>query len=560
MTYEAVQLPLPGFDQAHGEWRDDYSRQIGKDRVVKNRSGIEIRPLYTPRDWAGESYLESLGFPGQYPFTRGIYATMYRGRTWTQRQLIGLGTPEDYNQRVRRILEAGATAISLIPCNSGFRGIDCDEVDPILLGTCGTVVNTTEHMDAALAGVPLGKISTAMNDPSPFTLLAFTLGVAKRRGVPWTSITGTSNQSDYLSHFIANHMFYRLSLPGSRRVLLDHIEFCRKNVPNWNPVSIVGQHMQQAGATPAETMGFTLSTAMQYAQDCVERGMDIDFVLRRFTFFFDISISFFEEVAKFRAGRRIWARLARERLGAKDPASWRFKFHAQTSGVDLTEQQPLNNIARVAVQAVAGIMGGLQSMHTDAYDEAIATPTEETARIAIATQNILREEAHLCDVIDPLGGSYFVETLTDQMEAEIEEVIAKIDDAGGMYKAADAGLVQTMIGQSALAFQERIECGDQKVIGVNCYQIDEPAHFRKPTERPDLERMKEHVARFKAYKDGRSQAEVDRALDTLARAANSRNENVYERVVEAAESGVTHGEIVRCLRKELGFGHPLVLA
>ena len=560
MTYEAVQLPLPGLDQAHGEWRDDYSRQIGKDRVVKNRSGIEIRPLYTPRDWAGESYLESLGFPGQYPFTRGIYATMYRGRTWTQRQLIGLGTPEDYNQRVRRILEAGATAISLIPCNSGFRGIDCDEVDPILLGTCGTVVNTTEHMDAALAGVPLGNISTAMNDPSPFTLLAFTLGVAKKRGVPWKSITGTSNQSDYLSHFIANHMFYRLSLPGSRRVLLDHIEFCRKNVPNWNPVSIVGQHMQQAGATPAETMGFTLSTAMQYAQDCVERGMDIDFVLRRFTFFFDISISFFEEVAKFRAGRRIWARLARERLGAKDPASWRFKFHAQTSGVDLTEQQPLNNVARVAVQAMAGIMGGLQSMHTDAYDEAIATPTEETARIAIATQNILREEAHLCDVIDPLGGSYFVETLTDQMEAEIEEVIAKIDDAGGMYKAADAGLVQTMIGQSALAFQEQIESGDQKVIGVNCYQIDEPAHLRKPTERPDLERMKEHVARFKAYKDGRSQAEVDRALDTLARAANSGNENVYERVVEAAESGVTHGEIVRCLRKELGFGHPLTLA
>ncbi|HXQ65858.1 MAG TPA: acyl-CoA mutase large subunit family protein [Alphaproteobacteria bacterium] len=560
MTYEAVQLSLPGFDQADRQWGYDYSRQMGKDRVVKNRSGIEIRPLYTPRDWAGERYLEGLGFPGQYPFTRGIYATMYRGRTWTQRQLIGLGTPEDYNQRVRRILDAGATAISLIPCNSGFRGIDCDEVDPVLLGTCGTVVNTTEHMDVALAGVPLGTISTAMNDPSPFTLLAFTLGVAKRRGVPWTSITGTSNQSDYLSHFIANHMFYRLSLPGSRRVLLDHIEFCRKNVPNWNPVSIVGQHMQQAGATPAETMGFTLSTAMQYAQDCVERGMDIDFVLRRFTFFFDISISFFEEVAKFRAGRRIWARLARERLGAKNPASWRFKFHAQTSGVDLTEQQPLNNIARVAVQAMAGIMGGLQSMHTDAYDEAIATPTEETARIAIATQNILREEAHLCDVIDPLGGSYFVETLTNQMEAEIEEVIAKIDDAGGMYKAADAGLVQTMIGQSALAFQEQIESGDQKVIGVNCYQIDESAHRRKPTERPDIERMQEHVARFKAYKDGRSQADVDRALHALARASNSQHENIYERVVLAAESGVTHGEIVRCLRKELGFGHPLALA
>ena len=558
MSKEAVQLSLPGFEQAHGRWRAEYGRQIGADRSTRNRSQIEIKPLYTPRDWNGESFLETLGFPGQYPFTRGIYPTMHRGRTWTQRQLIGLGTPEDYNKRVRAILDAGATAISLLPCNSGFRGVDCDEVDPVLLGTCGTVINTTDHMDRALDGVPLGEISAAMNDPSPFTLLAFTLAVAKRRGIPWTSITGTSNQSDYISHFIANHMFYRLSLPGARRVLLDHIEFCRKHVPGWNPVSVVGQHMQQAGATPVETMAFTISTALQYAQDCIDRGMDIDVVLRRFTFFFDISISFFEEVAKFRAGRRIWARLARERLGAKEPASWRFKFHAQTSGVDLTEQQPLNNIARVAVQAMAGIMSGLQSLHTDAYDEAITTPTEETARIAVATQNILREEAHLCDVIDPLGGSYYVETLTDQMEKEIEALIGKIDAAGGMYQAAEAGLVQSMIGTSALAFQQRVESGEEKVIGVNCYQNDNGPNLSRSTERPDLARMTEHVARFKAYKEERSPSDVRRALDALARAANSERENVFERIVEAAEAGVTHGEIVGCLRKELGFGHPLV--
>ena len=534
------------------------ARQIGTERAIRNRSQIEIKPLYTPRDWNGESFLETLGFPGQYPFTRGIYPTMHRGRTWTQRQLIGLGTPEDYNKRVRVILDAGATAISLLPCNSGFRGVDCDEVDPVLLGTCGTVINTTDHMDRALDGVPLGDISAAMNDPSPFTLLAFTLAVAKRRGIPWTSITGTSNQSDYISHFIANHMFYRLSLPGARRVLLDHIEFCRKHVPGWNPVSVVGQHMQQAGATPVETMAFTISTALQYAQDCIDRGMDIDVVLRRFTFFFDISISFFEEVAKFRAGRRIWARLARERLGAIEPASWRFKFHAQTSGVDLTEQQPLNNIARVAVQAMAGIMSGLQSLHTDAYDEAITTPTEETARIAVATQNILREEAHLCDVIDPLGGSYYVETLTDQMEREIEALIGKIDTAGGMYKAAEAGLVQSMIGTSALAFQQRVESGEEKVVGVNCYQNDNGPSLSRATERPDLARMTEHVARFKAYKEERSPSDVRRALDALARAANSERENVFEPIVEAAEAGITHGEIVGCLRKELGFGHPLV--
>ncbi len=559
MSQSAVQLPLPGFEQAQGEWRAAYGRQMAGEAPVRNRSGIEVQPLYTPRDWASERYLDDLNFPGQFPYTRGIYPSMHRGRTWTQRQLIGLGTPEDYNQRVRRIIELGASAISLLPCCSGFRGIDCDEVDTVLLGTCGTVINTTDHMDQALDGVPIGEISTAMNDPSPFTLLAFTLGVARRRGVDWSRVTGTSNQSDYISHFIANHQFYRLSLPGSRRVLLDHIEFCRRYVPNWNPVSVVGQHMQQAGATPAETMGFTFSTAIQYAEDCVRRGLDIDDVLRRFTFFFDISISFFEEIAKFRAGRRIWARIARDRLGARDPACWRFKFHGQTSGVDLTQQQPLNNIARVSVQAMAGILSGLQSLHTDAYDEAIATPSEETARVAVATQNILREEARLCDVIDPLGGSYYIERLTDQMEAEIEAVIAKVDAAGGMYKAAEAGLVQTMIGDSALAFQEQVETGVRKVVGVNCYRIDEDPTV-PPADRPDLAAMERHVERFKAFKRERSQVAVTRALDDLARAANSEGENTFGKVIDAAEAGVTHGEIVACLRRELGFGHPLVIA
>ena len=560
MTREAVQLVLPGFDHDYAQWRADYSKQIGVDRRTVNRSGVEIKPLYTPRDWDGSAYEADLGFPGQYPFARGIYPTMHRGRTWTQRQLIGLGTPEDYNARVRQILAAGATAISFLPCNSGFRGVDCDEVDPLLLGTCGTVSNTVDDMDVALEGVPLGEISTAMNDPSPFTLLAFTLGVAQRRGIAWERISGTSNQSDYISHFIANHMFYRLSLPGSRRVLTDHVAFCLERLPNWNPISVVGQHMQQAGATPAETIGFTFSTALQYAEDCVARGIDIDFLLRRFTFFFDISISFFEEIAKFRAARRIWARLARERLGAKNPNSWRFKFHGQTSGVDLTRQQPLNNIARVTTQAIAGILSGLQSMHTDAYDEAVATPTEETARIAVATQNILREEAHLCDVIDPLAGSYYLETLTDQMEAKIVSVIAKIDAVGGMYRAAESGLVQTMIGESALRYQQKIECGEEKIVGVNCYQSDEEEGAHKPTERPDPERMKAHVARFKAFKEGRSRSAVDNALASLARSAHDERDNVFAQVVEAAAAGVTHGEIVGCLRKELGFGRPLIVA
>ncbi|MEM7271814.1 MAG: acyl-CoA mutase large subunit family protein [Actinomycetota bacterium] len=556
---EHTQLTLPGFTAAKDRWEQAYDRQMDERTTIRNRSGIEVKPIYGPDDWDGTTYLDRLGFPGEAPYTRGIYPTMYRGRTWSQRQLIGLGTPEDYNERIRFLIDNGSTAISLLPCNSGFRGVDCDEVPFPLLGTCGTVVNSVDHMDAALAGVPLGDISTAMNDPTPFTLLAFVLGVAKRRGVPFDRITGTSNQSDYISHFVANHMFYRLSQPGSRRLLVDHVEFCRAAVPNWNPVSVVGQHMQQAGATPAETMGFTLSTAIQYAEDCMARGMDPDEILPRFTFFFDISISLFEEVAKFRAGRRIWARVARDRLGAKDPRSWRFKFHGQTSGVDLTAQQPLNNIARVATQAIAGIFGGLQSMHTDAYDEAITCPTEETARIAVATQNILREEAHLCDVIDPLGGSYYVETLTDQMEAEILAVMDTIDGAGGMYEAVGSGLVQTMIGRSALAAQNRIDAGEEKIVGVNCFQDDSDDLAPAPM-RPDPDRMRRCVDDFIAFKAGRSQDEVDRRLASLRQAAQSEDENIFAQVVDAAEAGVTHGEIVTALRDELGFGHPLIVA
>lgn len=548
----------PELERQQAEWQARYDAQIGEDRAVTNRSRIPVKPLYTPLDWSGERYAETLGMPGEAPFTRGIYDTMHRGRTWTQRQLIGLGTPADYNQRVRMLLDQGASAISLIPCNSGFRGIDCDESPLALLGTCGTVINTTEHMEAALDGVPIERISTAMNDPSPFTLFAFVLGVAKRRGIGWDRVTGTANQSDYISHFVANHMFYRLSLPGARRVFVDHVAFCRDHVPNWNPVSVVGQHMQQAGATPAEAMGFTLATAIQYAEDCVAAGQDIDHVLRRFTFFFDISISFFEEVAKFRAGRRLWARIARERLGARDPRSWRFKFHGQTSGVDLTRQQPLNNIARVAVQAMAGIFSGLQSMHTDSYDEAIACPSEEPARIAIATQNILREEAHLCDVIDPLGGSWYVESLTDQMEARIQQVLDIVEAAGGMYKAVESGLVQRMIGTSALEYQRKIEEGTEKVVGVNCYRDESPAP-EPASYRPDRAAMEAHVRAFRAFKAERDQGAVRRALDALARAAAG-SENVYARVVEAAEAGVSHGEIVACLRRELGFGQPLMVA
>jgi methylmalonyl-CoA mutase N-terminal domain/subunit len=558
MTANPVQLALPGFDQELADWRERYRAQIGEDPIIRNRSGVEIQPLYTPDDWSGARYIDDLGFPGKPPYTRGIYPTMHRGRRWSQRQLIGLGTPEDYNARVTSMLESGSNAISLIPCNSVFRGLDCDEVQPSLLGTCGTVVNTVEHMDACLEGVSMEHVSTALNDPSPFTLFAFLLGVAERRGIDRSRISGTSNQSDYISHFVANHMFYRLSLAGSRRVLLDHIEYCQDTVPNWNSLSVVGQHMQQAGATPAQAMAFALCTAIQYAEDCIARGMTAGIMLQRFTFFFDISISFFEEVAKFRAGRRVWARIVKERFGVKDPRALRFKFHAQTSGADLTRQQPLNNIARVAIQAMAGIFGGLQSMHTDGYDEAISCPSKASAQIAIATQNILRDEAHLCDVIDPLGGSYYLETLTGQMESEIADLICRIDDAGGMYEAVETGLVQGIIGESAIAFEGRVESGGQKVVGVNSYIAEQEDTDPLPY-RPDPVAIERVVADFRHYKSQRSERRTREVLDTLARVANSEDENIFAAVVASASAGATHGEIVACLRNELGFGHPLIV-
>jgi methylmalonyl-CoA mutase N-terminal domain/subunit len=354
-------------------------------------------------------------------------------------------------------------------------------------------------------------------------------------------------------------MFYRLALPGARRVLLDHIAICQQHVPRWNPMSVVGQHMQQAGATPAEAMAFTLCTAVQNAEDCIARGMAPDEFLPRFTFFFDISMNLFEEVAKFRAGRRLWAELARERLGARDPRSWRFKFHAQTSGVDLTRQQPLNNIARVTVQAMAGIFGGLQSLHTDAYDEALATPSEFGARIAVATQNILREEAHLSEVIDPLGGSFYVETLTDQMQDKIRSIMQRVDDAGGMYQAVESGLVQRMIGASAQRFQNRIDSGEQRVVGVNAFVAEEDASARPVVERPDARLMQRHIDTFNAWKAQRSSRAVEQALDRLSRVADARDGNVFGAVVDGARDGLTPEEICTRLRRDLGYGQPLTV-
>jgi len=549
-----------GYEGARARWEAEVAGHLGADAPRVNRSGLPVQALYGPDDWDSSRYLEDLGFPGQDPNTRGIHATMHRGRPWSPRMVVGLGTPEDYNKRMRELYALGLTGLFVSPCNSHLRGYDGDQVDRELLGVCGTLIATSEDMERCLDGLPFEKESVSIGDTAPYTLTAMYLKVAKDRGIPWSTLAGTTNQSDYLSHYAALHMFYRLALPGQKRVLLDHIEWMNQHVPKWNPLSVIGQHYQQAGATPAQAMGLTLSAAIQYADDLVARGKEPDAFLPRVSFFFDVSISFFEEVAKFRAGRRIWDRITRERFGAEDPRSRRLRFHTQTSGADLTRQQPLNNIARVTVQAMAGIFGGLQSLHTDSFDEAIATPTVTTARIAVATQNILQHEAHLDDVIDPLGGSYYVESLTNRMEEEILSVIEEIDQLGGMYAAVQTGMVQKMIGASSLDFQEKVECKEQIVVGVNEYTTEgDESEYAPVPERPDPQKIDAYLSRLASFRSHRDQHRVDGALAALAGAFENETENTYGLIVDATEAGATHGEICQTVRDAVGFGEPLIV-
>jgi len=554
--------PEPVADSAADpDWQREYAAQTKAGQPRKNRSGVDIKPLYGPvsNEPAGDG--DGLGYPGQFPMTRGVYASMYRGQPWSQRQIVGLGLPADYNARERALIAGGSTGAYLSPCNSFMRGFDIDEVPPELVGMSGTPVNTVGDIDECLAGIPLDEISFALGDNPPFTLSAMFLNLADRQGIARSRLTGTTTQSDYLSLCTANHMFFRISLAGSRRLLCDHIDYMNTHVPRWNPISIVGQHMQQAGATPAQAMGFALSSAIQYAEDMKARDMAPDVFLPRFSFFFDISISFFEEIAKFRAGRRLWARIARDRLGATDPRSWRMRFHAQTSGADLQREQPLNNLTRIAVQAMSGILGGCQSLHTDSYDEAMHSPSEHSAKIALNTQNILREEAELDQVIDPLGGSYYIEQLTDDMEAEIQATIDTVDAAGGMYQAVNDGVVQGLIGQSALRFQNEIETVQRRIVGLNVYREsdDEAMNAVPQLERPPPGAIEARIERFTKWKAARDPAGVDAALERLRSVARASDQNLYEEVVAATAADLTHGEIVAALRDELGDGVPVIV-
>ena len=549
MSRQPIQLPLPGFETARARWRHDYEAQAGNAPEVRNRSGIPVEPLYTPDDWSAERYMEVLGFPGEPPMTRGIYPSMHRGRRWTQRQLVGFGTPEDTNRRLKAVLAAGGSGTSLAPCNSFFRGYDCDEVDPLLLGTCGAVVNTVEDMDACFRDIDIGGMSTALNDPVPFTQLAMLLAVARRRGVPWSRITGTSNQSDYISHFAANHMFFRIALAGSRRILLDQIEFCRTHVPGWNPVSIVGQHMQQGGATPAEAMGLTLSTALQYAEDCRERGIDLDAVLPRFTFFFDISISFFEEIAKFRAMRRLYARTMRDRFGAQNPECWRMRFSVQSAGNTLTTQQPQVNIVRAGLEALAAALGGAQSIHLCSYDEGHGLPTPESSRMALRTQQVIAYETGVTRTVDPLGGSYYVEALTNQLETAIAGLIDDIDARGGMAEAIASGWLDEQINVARIRNQQALDSGEKTLVGVNKFTIppDEEAPITVHKAKVDewSGRRADYLRDYRARRDAARWAEAMAHIEDAWR----RGENMVPVLINAVQNGVTMGECHQAMRQ-----------
>lgn len=545
------------------QWESFYQESLKARPELKkefrNLSGILLKPLYTPKDTNRIGYLEKLGFPCEYPYTRGIYPGMYRTQLWNKRMLLGFESPEEFNRRQKELFKAGQTAINMVPDNPFMRGYDVDQVEKELVGTTGVPINSVEDMEIALDGIPLDKVSIAFNDCGPFTMTAALFALADKQGIPLARLTGTTNQSDFISHYVALHMYIRFPLEGHLRMTVDLTGFCTKNVPKWNPLSIIGQHMQQAGATPLQELAFTLSSGIFYIDQCVKAGLNVDDFARRVSFFFDVTMSLFEEVAKFRAGRRMWAKILKERFGAKDPRSLLFKFHAQTSGTELTRQQPLNNIVRVCLQALGAILGGTQSLHTDAYDEALQSPTEEAARIAVMTQNIIAEESGVADVVDPLGGSYYIEALTDEMEKRAWEYIEKIDAMGGMLEAVKSGYVQAEIGHSAYEYQQMVDKKERTVVGINKYVIPEQQDVKPAHRKPNLQEVEKHIERIKSLRQNRDQAKAQIALKGLEEAAADTNINLFEAVINALKADVTHGEIVAKFREIYGYGQPLIV-
>jgi len=512
-------------------------------------SGIAVQPLYGPCEISGFDYAEDLGFPGEYPFTRGIQPTMYRGRLWTMRQYAGFASAEESNRRYRYLLEQGQTGLSIafdLPTQIGY-----DSDHPLALGEVGKVgvaIDSLEDMEVLFSEIPLDRVSTSMtiNATAPI-LLAMYVALARKQGVALKKLNGTI-QNDILKEYIARGTYIFPPKP-SLRLITDVFSYCKDNVPNWNTISISGYHIREAGATAVQELAFTFSNAIAYVEAAVQAGLDVDGFGPRLSFFFSSDRDFFEEIAKFRAARRIWARVMRDHFGAKDPRSWMLRFHTQTAGSTLTAQQPENNIVRTAIQALAAVLGGTQSLHTNSMDEALALPSEKAVRIALRTQQIIAHESGVANTIDPLGGSYFVESLTTQIEDGVNRYLEEIERLGGPLKALESGFFHREIQESAYRFQKQVESGETVVVGVNKFTTGE----REPVELLRVDpTVRELQCRKLADLKGRRNAErVENSLTHLRSAAQS-DGNLMPVLLECVESLCTLGEICDALRSVFG--------
>ncbi len=523
-----------------------------KDRIGRftTISDSVVDPLYTPEDVGDLSYERDLGYPGEYPFTRGVYPSMYRGKLWTMRQFAGYGTPEDTNERFRFLLEQGQTGLSTAFDMPTLMGYDADHPRARgEVGREGVAVSSIADMEALFAGIPLDRVTTSMTvNCTASILLAMYFAVAERRGIPLSKLGGTI-QNDMLKEFIAQKEWICPPEP-SVRIIVDMIEFCTREAPRWHPISISGYHIREAGSTAAQELAFTLADGIGYVQAAVDRGLDVDAFAPRLSFFFNVHNDFFEEIAKFRAARRMWAKIMRERFGARKPESWRLRTHAQTAGCSLTAQQPLNNVVRVAIQALAAVLGGTQSLHTNSMDETLALPSEQAVLVALRTQQIIAEETGVANFIDPLGGSYAVEALTNQIEAEAWAYIRRIDELGGIVRAIELGFPQKEISEAAYRYQRQLESGEKVMVGVNKYQVQEEPPIEILRVPPEVERKQ--VERVRQRKQTRNAAVVARALEQIRRAARE-GSNLMPPIIEAVKREVTVGEISDVFREVFGI-------
>jgi methylmalonyl-CoA mutase N-terminal domain/subunit len=517
-------------------------------------SNIPISRIYTPLDIADFDYLRDLGFPGEYPLTRGVYPTMYRARLWTMRQYAGFGTAEQTNQRFKYLLEQGQKGLSVafdFPTQVGY---DCNH--PMArgeVGKAGVSVSTLRDMEIVFDGIPLDKITTSMTINAPATiLLAMYVAVGQKQGREQSQLGGTV-QNDILKEYVARGMYIFPPKP-SMRLVTDVFEYCSQHMPQWNTISISGYHIREAGATAVQEIAFTFANAIAYVQAAIERGLDLNRFAGRLSFFFAAHNNFFEEIAKFRAARRLWAKIMRERFRAKNPASWMLRFHTQTSGVLLSAQQPYNNIIRTTLQALASVLGGTQSLHTNSFDEAYALPSEQAVTIALRTQQIIAYESEVVDTIDPLAGSYYMEYLTSQIEEKATEYIEQIDDMGGAVAAIEKGFMQREIVESAYRFQKEVEAKKRIIVGVNEFVTEEENPIKILQINPEIE--EKLVERLKQVKRQRNQAKVKETLNKLHKAAEQEDANLMPFIIQAVKEYATLGEVCDTLREMFGEYKP----